>query len=629
MDTPLFKSAEENFGTIYSYYDFIRKKAEKYNSFITKFSNSTKEYCKNMKDCFDSEITENNVDLKKENNQGSKRKSTNGIIKVNVDLNDTWMIQKTIDISLIENNIEKINKVFENYFESLELFAGTIEAQSTSLKQSIEKAKDSINDIKDNYLRSKNSFIQNYNEFEQLNKKMSTMYFEQEKNIIDFLIKNKLPVTKDKEVELNLKIFDALDNQKALKDQFIKLGNFGKKFNDSYEEYFKQIKDSTITFYRKFKEVIENIDKFYLKSFDTKIKEYNSKINNIENNNKDFNDNLNQGLKNIDPKLSEISFDIYRINTIKCNTKEENHLDDNGKFLINMIRNSTLKKIDETDIFYVARKMNNFEYIDKKEYVINVEREKIKLRDKLYKLFYFSNINKVKKNNDKNNENKTNTNIDIKDMVQEENKIDNYEEEITEEDLNYILKLMKRKEYRDYLLTKLNNHRAEGSLVMPEKIYKYFVTIFLEIMKYLVEEKKNDAVNELNIDYVATRYIFILSQTFYYKKDGEKIYLQNGIKNQKIFQSTQFWIKLLQYNIKLELEKLVNKSHRKYSDKEYKEKEKEICIMQVLPYLSGFDGFGVKKETVEVIANFFIKEYQLNEESQKLIFEAIKISENQ
>ena len=188
---------------------------------------------------------------------------------------------------------------------------------------------------------------------------------------------------------------------------------------------------------------------------------------------------------------------------------------------------------------------------------------------------------------------------------------------------------MKRKEYRDYLLTKLNNHRADGSLVMPEKIYKYFVTIFLEIMKYLVEEKKNDAVNELNIDYVATRYIFILSQTFYYKKDGEKIYLQNGIKNQKIFQSTQFWIKLLQYNIKLELEKLVNKSHRKYSDKEYKEKEKEICIMQVLPYLSGFDGFGVKKEIVEVIANFFIKEYQLNEESQKLIFEAIKISENQ
>ena len=628
MDTPLFKSAEENFGTIYSYYDFIRKKAEKYNSFIIKFGKSTKEYCENMKNCFDNELSEDNVDVKKENNQGSKRKAANGIIKVNVDLNDTWMVKKSIDISLIENNIDKINKVFESYFECLQIFACTIETQSTPLKSSIDKAKESINDIKDNYLKRKNTFIQSYNEFDQLNKKMSSMYFEQEKYIIDFLIKNKLPITKDKEVELNLKIFDNLDTQKDLKEQFIKLGDFGKEFIDSYEVYFKQIKDSTITFFTDFKKVIKSIGDFYEKSFETKIKEYKSKINNIEMKNKDFNDNLNQRLKNIDPKLSEINFDIYKITTIKCNTKEENHLDDNGKILINMIRNSSLKKIDDTDIFYVARKMNNFEFIDKKEYVIEIEREKIKLRDKLFKLFYFSNPNKIKKNNDKNNDNKSNVNNEFKDILPEEDKIDNYED-ITEEDMNYILKLMKRKEYRDYLLTKLNNHRAEGSLVMPKKTYNYFIKIFLEIMKYLVEEKKTDAGTELIIDYAATRYIFILSQTFYYKKDGEKIYLQNGIKNQKIFQSTQFWIKLLQYNIKLELEKLVNKSHRKYSDKEYKEKEKEICIMQVLPYLSGFDGFGVKKETVEVIANFFIKEYQLNEESQKLIFEAIKISENQ
>ena len=185
---------------------------------------------------------------------------------------------------------------------------------------------------------------------------------------------------------------------------------------------------------------------------------------------------------------------------------------------------------------------------------------------------------------------------------------------------------MKKKEYRDYLLTKLNNFRAEGSLEMPENVYNYFVQIFLEIMKYLVKEKEKDSVKELNIDYTATRYIFILSQTFYYKKDKEKIYLQNGIKNQKIFQSDEFWIKLLEYNIKQEMDKLASKSQKKFDEKE---KGKEICIMQILPYLSGFDGFGVSKEAMDKITNFFIKKYELNEESQKLIFEAIKINENQ
>jgi hypothetical protein len=262
--------------------------------------------------------------------------------------------------------------------------------------------------------------------------------------------------------------------------------------------------------------------------------------------------------------------------------------------------------------------MNNFEFVDKKEYILDIEKEKIKLLEKLNKLFRYANKNRVKKNS----ENKSNNNNEDNSVDVDKNKV----EEPKDEDFNYICKLMKKKEYRDYLLTKLNNYRAEGSLEMPENVYNYFVKIFLEIMKYLVEEKEKDSVKELNIDYTATRYIFILSQTFYYKKDKEKIYLQNGIKNQKIFQSDEFWIKLLEYNIKQEMDKLASKSQKKFDEKE---KGKEICIMQILPYLSGFDGFGVSKEAMDKIINFFIKKYELNEESQKLIFEAIKINENQ
>ena len=624
MNTPLYKLAEKNFGIISNYYDLIRQKAEKYYLFITKFKSATKDYCNNINNLFKNEVGEENLDLNKENSQ--RKRASSNIMKVNGDLNENAMKTKNLNISPIENNIEQINKLFENYFECLQLFVDSLETHSGTLNKNIENAKQIFNRIKDSYSNTKITFSQKYADFEQLNKKMSSLYYDQEKTIIEFLIKNKLPTTKEKEYDLNLKIFEGLENQKEWKNSFIKLGNFGKEFNDSYEANFNEIKNATIEFYNQFEAVIKLISTIYQKSFLSKIKEFANNINNnAKMQGKDFKEFLNHNLKVIDPKLANISFDLYKINTIKCNTKEESHLVENNKNLINVIRNSSLKKIDDKEIFYVARKMNNFEFIDKKEYVIEIEKEKLKLRDKLLILFHYANQSKVKNNNDKNNENKLNNNNENKDNKQEEDKIDNNEkkeDEPNQEDVNYICKLMKKKEYRDFLLTKLNNFRAESSLVMAENIYNIFVKIFLEIMKYLVEEKEK----ELNIDYSATRYIFILSQTFFYKKEGKKIYLQEGIKDQKIFQSDEFWIKLLQYNIKKEVEKLASKSQKKFDEKE---KGKEVCIMQILPYLSGFKGFGVNKETADKVINFFIKEYELNEESQKLIFEAMKISENE
>ena len=493
MNSPLYKLSEENFGTVYSYYDFIRKKSEKYYSFITKFNKATMEYCNNMKNLFTNEITEDKVDL----NKDAKRK---GSIKVNNDSNEKLMKGKNIDISIIEHNIEKLNKMFDNYFDCLNIFVGTLNSQSVTLNKNIENTKQAINNINDNYSNSKNTFEQKYNDFESLNKKMYSLYYDQEKNIIEFLIKKKLQTSKEKEKEkeneLILKIFEALATQKDLKNNFIQLGNFGKVFNDSYNSNFNEMKEKTVEFYNKFEGVIKLICDFYKKSFLAKIQEFtsNMNINDAKIKGKDFKVILNQKLKNIEPKLSEIGFDLYKIASIKCNTKEENHLVDNQKSLINLIRNSNLKKIDDKEIYYIARKMNNFEYVDKKEYKIEIEKEKVKLHDKLLKLFNYVTQKSVKKNNDLNNENKLNNNNEIKDNVSEDDEIDNNEKKedgLNQEELNYICKLMKKKEYRDYLLTKLNNHRAEGSLEMPENIYNIFVKIFLEIMKYLVEEKEN------------------------------------------------------------------------------------------------------------------------------------------
>ena len=618
MDTPLYKLSEENFGIISFYYDLINEKSEKYYNLIFKFNEATKEYCSKIKNIFGNDIKfpEDNNNQNKENNLSIKRRASTNIVKANVDINEAKMKSKNFDISPIEYNIGVINNLFLSYYQNLSLFSESLGLCSVSLKDKIEKTKTTINEIKSNYNKDKSKFEEKYSTFDTINKEMSAMYFDQEKNIVDFMVKSgpKTPRDKDED-DLILKIFDSLNYQETMKNKFKGLGNFGKAFNDSYNEKFEKIKNATTAFYKDFESFMNSIFNFYKKSFFGPVRDFVTDKNNTQLKAEHFNENLNSVLKKIDENFSEINFDIYKINTIKYNTKDENHLSENGKNLMQIIRK---KKFDEKDIFYVAKKMNNFEFVDKKEYILDIEKEKIKLLEKLNKLFRYANKNRVKKNS----ENKSNSNSEDNLIDLNKNKV----EEPNDEDFNYICKLMKKKEYRDYLLTKLNNYRAEGSLEMPENVYNYFVKIFLEIMKYLVEEKEKDSVKELNIDYTATRYIFILSQTFYYKKDKEKIYLQNGIKNQKIFQSDEFWIKLLEYNIKQEMDKLASKSQKKFDEKE---KGKEICIMQILPYLSGFDGFGVSKEAVDKITNFFIKKYELNEESQKLIFEAIKINENQ
>ena len=618
MDTPLYKLSEENFGIISFYYDLINEKSEKYYNLIFKFNEATKEYCSKIKNIFGNDIKfpEDNNNQNKENNLSIKRRASTNIVKANVDINEAKMKSKNFDISPIEYNIGVINNLFLSYYQNLSLFSESLGLCSVSLKDKIDKTKTTINEIKSNYNKDKSKFEEKYSTFDTINKEMSAMYFDQEKNIVDFMIKSgpKIPRDKDED-DLILKIFDSLNSQETMKNKFKGLGNFGKAFNDSYNEKFEKIKNATTAFYKDFESFMNSIFNFYKKSFFGPVRDFVTDKNNTQLKAEHFNENLNSVLKKIDENFSEINFDIYKINTIKYNTKDENHLSENGKNLMQIIRK---KKFDEKDIFYVAKKMNNFEFVDKKEYILDIEKEKINLLGKLNKLFRYANKNRVKKNS----ENKSNSNSEDNLIDLNKNKV----EEPNDEDFNYICKLMKKKEYRDYLLTKLNNYRAEGSLEMPENVYNYFVQIFLEIMKYLVKEKEKDSVKELNIDYTATRYIFILSQTFYYKKDKEKIYLQNGIKNQKIFQSDEFWIKLLEYNIKQEMDKLASKSQKKFDEKE---KGKEICIMQILPYLSGFDGFGVSKEAMDKIINFFIKKYELNEESQKLIFEAIKINENQ
>ena len=632
MKTQLYKLTEENFETLFSYYDVIMEKSKKCYSYLTQFIKITNNYRLNIqkiffdeKDIFDSdENLKSKITLKENFNK-----------YYNIDINLTnKTINKNIDISPIEKNIDKINDIIKNYLNCISLFNKSIENQIVYINQNIEQLEPKINEIKNNYLVEKKNFLQKYSEFDILNKKLLMKYTEQEKNLIQFILKAKaLKDTESDENDLNVKIFETKQFQIDLEKGYKKLGNFGYIFNNFYEKGIKKIKEMISLFCKNFEAQINNILILYKKSFLVNINQLASGQENLELKNNICNDILNNTLINFDANLSKIDFDEYQIKIINLNNLNENDADENEKILINLVKTNH-KKLDDKDILYIVKKMYNFNHINKKKYVMEIEKEKIILNGKIDKLFNYGKIKNTKSiwnifygiidTKDKNNEINNNNNDDDEDIFNEDIIVKN---EPSQEDVDYICKLMNKKEFSLHFLSRLNNFRSHGSLNMPEKIFFYFVKIFIEISKYIAEEAKiEEKGKELKIikDYNIVNMIFILSQTFYYQKDNQKIYLQNELKNEKIFHSAEFWTELLQYNMQKEVEKIEKKMNIKFNRKEYIEQENKICFMQILPYVNGMIGFGMDKEKIKEVALYFIKKYEVNEEYQNIILSSIE-----
>ena len=644
MNTQLYKLAEENIETILSYYKLIKEDSEKYNSFITKFTKITRTYCSSIKNIFNNEeiFSKNYDNITKENAQKKARKKStrHHHMHIDIDISDHQILKKKINVTPIELNIEKINDLFKNYINCIELFTTSLENQNITLTQNLEQTKNKINEIKNNYSTEKQNFFQKYSEFDELNKKLNMKYYEQEKGLVEFLLKKK-PAKMDAtdENNINLKIYNAKIMQKEIISQFKNLGNFGKSFNDSYNKTLTEIKEIVSEFFKTFETLINHILILYKKSFIFPITELTSDNKIMDLKEKEFNEIINNIIKNIEPEFSDIYFDEYKIKVLNQNIDNESDEDENTKNLINLIKNSHIE-IDGKDIFFIVKKMYNFSYVDKKEYILDKEKEKLNLDEKLEKLFKYSKFNND--NNESNvsyEVNKNNDNNDKKDIINSNLQIEKNGDNLVQEDIiikngpnkadvDYICKLMNQKVFRNHILLKLNKHRATGHLGMSELVYNYFVQILLAITKYLVEEKQTENGKELIIDYDATRFTFILSQTFYCVKNGKKFYFQHGIKNEKIFHSVEFWIKLLQHNIKEETEKFFRKSIKKFSEKETKDKESEICLMQILPYITGLNGFEIGKDKIKEIVNFFINEYHIKDEDKKIILNSLENKED-
>ena len=547
--------------------------------------------------------------------------------------NSNSKIQKQINILPIQHNIDKINKFFNYQIQSLQLFMDSIETPLSQLHQIIEETKLQINNINNEYLIEKQNFAQKFSEFDSLNKQLKKECIEGEKKLIEYsLLKKKLIIgedaetEKDLENEINLKIIDIKKNQKTITEKFKNLGNFGKIFYDITNEKINDLKIKTSTLFQAFEKCLNYLLLFYKKSFLIPINQITNQEKEFKDKNT-FDDLLKDNIKEIDKNNYNINFDDYQIKIINKNNVEKDEIYDESENINEILKSYEIiddgkRKLQEEDIFFIVKKMYNFNYVNKKNYILNIEKEKLKLKDLITKLTSYSKKNK--KNNTPNPD--TNNNIIENIDLISENSVNNNKnkncnssnEQITQEEVNYLCKSLKNKEYRVFILKKINNFRVLGAFKMPLDTFNYFTQIFREMTKYFY-------IDENKLDLQAINLTIILTQTFYCLKNDKRVYLQNDL-NEEIFNSEEFWKKVIKSNIEDEIEqckkneKQVGKIENENS---IRARRNSISFAQLVPQISGMLGFGLSREKVKQIVLPFIEEFNINEKNKNIILKVI------
>lgn len=713
METKLYKQQVENFETILAYHNEVRDKAQQYSKIISKFREYTNNYYLNLKDLLkieDDNIANENENLNKyktisiDLSQKRARKSTKNF---NSDTDNNIKIEKKIDVMPIQNSINKINKFFQKYMESLELINAGLECKLNELKLKMERTQSEINVIKNDYSVDKDTFLKNYSKFDSLNKRLKDEYETAEEKVSELTLKKKSIINnRDKESEIendiNVTLLDIKSNQKEIMKKYKPFNNFSKIFNDSSNQKIEEMKKNVINLYGNFYTCLNDFVILYKKFFMLPIEEINNQQKRENNGQNIFNDLLNNNIKKLDEKAYNINFDEYKLNIVqkRKNKKQKNE----GRKSIKVVKNSNdlenknknMNNLEEEDIYYIVKKMYNFEFVDKKDYILNIEKEKLILKEKIERLTTYKkykkeqlidkNINIIEKNeinpnkevnndinitdnignkekNDKVEEIKENQNqkddtkekkdiniiekeeeygiyeinennelIEKNDLnkknekIIENNKSNEEEKEFTQNDADYIIKLMPIKEYRIYFLTKINNFRSTGAFIMPEKKFDYIIQIFKEISKHLCIEDKSEEKKEIILDKETTQFTIILSQTFYKLEGNKKIYIQNELSDLDIYHCDDFWKTLIKTNIEKEIKNCMTNDVKigKEDDEEtIRERRNSISFAQIIPQISGMYGFGLNIEKIKNIIMPFIDEYNINEENKNTILNII------
>ena len=497
------------------------------------------------------------------------------------------------------------------------------------------------------------------------------------KNAIEFskTIKENMIISKEENPMIDKLISEGLQNLlnfyqnkcKIISKQVSNLGTILYKFTSTQKKYDPDIivnvqkcgKDFDINYIKLmkvkqayFKKMCEFEIYLHQQEKDKKIEQLENVVNdnqekekgtNINNNNEPLTEeqkieeliNLRQNYKKYLVRLSYVQKEyIDKINEIgndiKCFNIDENNL------LYNI-----LKSFEENDLA-ILKELNNFcllyEHNKKLIDALNLELSNTLINDdRIYTNYVFEEFvpkfksikdqkdllviqkmnesigfefDKIKTNNS-NNEEKNDCHINYQNIdnnllfILLMGKFTNGETLLTKKEKDMLMNLFNDEKYMSEFLLKLNKIRMNNYLFKHrenfDNLIEFFNYIFSKIS--LTDEHTHELIKVL----------MILSETFFYKDGDNKIFLINSINVPKEVRESEFWKKYLEYEINIEA--------KKYDKKRYSRYEYIVLIS----HTTHLKEFGVPKEKIVEIVDFFKNKYNFTNEEMEIIKDQLNL----
>ena len=281
--------------------------------------------------------------------------------------------------------------------------------------------------------------------------------------------------------------------------------------------------------------------------------------------------------------------EIYQMKILKKNKdkKSKNKDKENSIEIIDVIENKIEELEDGLEKIYLIndevslltlKSFRNFELtnIDKKIDFIK-ENEKMKINQLSLKLFSCIKKESETKDNEP-------LNIEPNELV--------------------LLELLLEKHHNIIVfLLQLSKFRVSGNFYISKTIYSILSKFFNKILNIIKKEK----------DMFSAKNIIVLSQTYFMKDDGKKIYLQNAIQEHEVFKENAFWENLFVFLMSKEIHKAKNYMDKDILDKEGKNNYSKLAFGQIMTLANNMMDFGKDKDEIFEIIKPKIAYYELDE----------------
>ena len=514
---------------------------------------------------------------------------------------------------IIQKQIENIKSFIDELDKQLKTIDDLFKDKSNLIKRLQQKYEESSSDLIKKYIdieKEKIAFFTSINKSEDIMGK----YYEN-KLLLDMAQKNKkndieLKVLTDKNKEYESQKKSIINSTKKHESEYINLVKKTIKYEDKFlaaiYESINGIKDSTCEISEKLKETIVLFLSSIRESFKTPLDimdnylSSSKNINEKENMNKIMVDSFNNQSKLIHSVPERYNLKALELNKNNKNKNgEENYFNKKNGFIRfeDGFEEMTYFE-DEISLYSVKEMLNTFDLVNDNRIEIEVEEEKNLTKKYISKIISFMSNKKV-----------------------------NTEVYLEEKEKNNLMDLLNKHHNRIIFLHKLNDYRALGQYEIREKEYKILGELFLYIINI---SKKED-------DYHCIEMVIILSKTYYYIKENQKIYLQNLIIDNKYFKTKEFWEALLLYSISKDvvhsnIRDNNNGTNRAENQKKKEAKHENIIFSQLLSLIDNMFDFGVEdnliKELVEPKINYYKIGDNLKDTINDVIVSRIKAKNN-